>query len=183
MTQPPALLNISCHKFVNETTGNIALVVTWEIKSENISLQEHTLEAIDHYDVNLFEGKSLTEGRPLLPTRSITLAVRCNESLFNSAKYEYSVIGVAYCIRNNSGDLQIIGLRPVNSPNIQYHFRVSVFLVLQTVSSYSLDDDYFFFCSCLLSKTGPCFGGRSPADRIVLLILCQNLQVQSTRTT
>ena len=121
-------MNIRCHKFVNETTGNIALVVTWEIKSENISLQEHTLEAIDHYDVNLFRGKSLTEGDPLLPPQSITLAVRCNESLFNPTKDEYYVIGVAYCIRNNSGDLQIIGLRPVNSPNIQYHFRVSVSL-------------------------------------------------------
>ena len=36
---------------------------------------------------------------------------------------------VAYCIRNNSGDLQIIGLRPVNNPNIRYHFRVSVSFV------------------------------------------------------
>ena len=183
MTQPPALLNISCHKFVNETTGNIALVATWEIKSENISLQEHTLEAIDHYDVNLLEGESFTEGRSLLPSQSISLAVRCNEHLFSTATKVGYYLGVAYCIRNNSGELQVIGLRPVNDPKIQYHFRVSVFLVLQTVSSYSLDDDYFFFCSCLLSKTGPCFGGRSPADRIVLLILCQNLQVQSTRTT
>ena len=134
VTQPPALLNISCHKFVNETTGNIALVATWEIKSENISLQERTLEAIDHYDVNLLEGESLTEGRQLLPTQSINLAVRCNESLFSSATKDGYYFEVAYCIRNNSGELQVIGLRPVNNPKIRYHFRVSVFLVLQTVS-------------------------------------------------
>ena len=133
VTQPPALMNISCQKFVNETTGNIAFVAIWEIKSENISLQEHTLEAINHYNVNLFEGKRLTEGRPLLPSQSITLAVRCNESLFSSRINDEYYVGIAYCIRNNSGDLQIIGLRPVNNPNIQYHFRVSVFLVLQTV--------------------------------------------------
>ena len=182
VTQPPALLNISCHKFVNETTGNIALVATWEIKSENISLQEHTLEAIDHYDVNLLEGESLTEGRPLLPSQSITLAVRCNESLFSSAAKDGYYVEVAYCIRNNSGELQVIGLRPVNNPKIRYHFRVSVFLVLQTVSSYSLDDDNIFF-SCLLSKIRPCSGGRSPGDSIVLLMLCQSLQLQSTWTT
>ena len=111
MTQPPALLNISCHKFVNETTGNIALVATWEIKSENISLQEHTLEAINHYDANLLEGESFTEGRQLLPSQSITLAVRCNESLISSAAKDEYIVGVAYCIRNNSGELQVIGLR------------------------------------------------------------------------
>ena len=140
VTQPPAPLNISCQKFVNETTGNIALVVTWEIKSENISLQERTMEAIDHYDVNLFEGGRLTEGREL---QSITLAVRCNERLFASETKNGYYVGVAYCIRTNSGDVQVIGLSPVNNPKIQYHFRVSVFLVLQTVSSYSLVDDYF----------------------------------------
>ena len=133
-TQPPAPLNISCHKFVNETTGNIAFVTTWEIKSENLSLQERTFEAIDHYDVNLSEGESLTGGRPLLPSQSITpvvSGVRCNENLFSSETREGYTVGVAYCIRNNFGDLQVIGLHPINNPNIKYHLRVSVFLVLQ----------------------------------------------------
>ena len=182
VTQPPAPLNISCHKFVNETTGNIAFVATWEIKSENLLLQEHTLEAIDHYDVNLFEGESLTGGRPLLPSQSITpvvSGVRCNENLFSSETREGYTVGVAYCIRNNFGDLQVIGLRPINNSNIKYHLRVSVFLVLQKQSSYPI----FLFCSCLLSKTRLCSGGKFPADKSVLLILCQSLQLQSTYTT
>ena len=156
-------MNISCHKFVNETTGNIALVASWEIKSENISLQEYTLEAIDHYDVNLLEGESFTEGRSLLPSQSISLAVRCNEHLFSTATKVGYYLGVAYCIRNNSGELQVIGLRPVNDPKIQYHFRVSVFLVLQTVSSYSLDDDYFFFLQLSPIKNRTLFWRQIPS--------------------
>ena len=182
VTQPPAPLSLSCYKFVNETTGNIAFVTTWEIKSENLSLQEHTLKAIDHYDVNLSEGESLTGGRPLLPSQSITpvvSGVRCNESLFSSETREGYTVGVAYCIRNNFGDLQVIGLHPINNPNIKYHLRVSVFLVLQKHSSCPIVGDYFCF-SCLLSKTRPCSGGKFPPDKSVLLILCQSLQLQST---
>ena len=144
VTEPPAPLSLSCRKFVNETTGNIAFVTTWEIKSENLLLQERTLEAIDHYDVDLFEGESFTGGLPLLPSQSITSAVRCNENLFSSRTRERYNVGVAYCIRNNFGDLQVIGLRPVNNPNIQYHSRVSVFLVLQKQSSCPIVDDFYF---------------------------------------
>ena len=153
VTQPPAPLNISCHKFVNETTGNIAFVATWEIKSENLLLQEHTLEAIDHYDVNLFEGESLTGGRPLLPSQHITHAVRCNENTFSSKTRRYNV-GATYC--NNFGDLRVIGLRPVNNPNIQYYLRVSVFLALQKQSSYPI----FLFCSCIPGHRGKEFHHR-----------------------
>ena len=134
VTQPPAPLSLSCHKFVNETTGNIAFVAIWEIKSENLSLQERTLEAIDHYDVTIFVGERLTGGRPLL-SESITHGVRCNENLYSSRTSEGYTVGVAYCIINSFGDLQVIGLRPVNDPNIKYHLRVSVFLVLQKQSS------------------------------------------------
>ena len=131
MTQPPAPLSLSCHKFVIETTGNITFVATWEIKS---SLQERTLEAIDHYDVTIFVGERLTGGRPLL-SESITHGVRCNENLYSSRTSEGYTVGVAYCIINSFGDLQVIGLHPVNDPNIKYHLRVSVFLVLQKQSS------------------------------------------------
>ena len=179
VTQPPAPLNISCHKFVNETTGNIAFVTTWEIKSENRSLQERTLEAIDHYDITIFEGESLRGGLPLLPSQSIARTVRCDENMFSSITREGYNVGVAYCIRNNFGDLQVIGLRPVNNPNIQYHLRVSVFLVLQKRSSRPIS----LFCSCLLPKTRPCSGGKFPSDKSALLMLYQSLQLQLTWPT
>ena len=134
VTQPSAPLNLSCHKLLNETTGNIAFVAIWEIKSENLSLQERTLEAIDHYDVTIFVGERLTAGLPLL-SESITHGVRCNEKMFSSRTRDGYTVGVAYCIKNNVGDLQVIGLRPDNNPNIQYRLRVSVFLVLQRWSS------------------------------------------------
>ena len=155
-------LSLSCHKFVNETTGNITFVTIWEIKSENLSLQERTFEAIDHYDVNLFEGESLTGGRPLLPSQSITCGVSCNENLFSSGTREGYTVGVAYCIRNNVGDLQVIGLRPINNPNIKYHLRVSVFLVLQKWSSYPI----FLFAAVSCQKPDLVLEANSHQTRV-----------------
>ena len=161
VTEPPAPLSISCHKFVNETTGNIAFVTTWEIKSENLSLQERTLEAIDHYDMTIFEGESLRGGRPLL-SESITRAARCNENLFSSITRDGYNVGFAYCIRNNFGDLQLIGLRPVNNPNIQYHLRVSVFLVLQK----RVHVPYFFFAAVSCQKPDLVLEANSQQTRV-----------------
>ena len=169
VTQPPAPLSLSCHKFVNETTGNIAFVVTWEIKSENL---ERTLEAIDHYDVIITKGTNFTEGHPLI-SQSIVRTISCIDNLFSSRTREGYNVRFAY---KNSGDLQVIGLLPVNDPNIGYHFKVSVFLVLQKLSLCPI----FLFFSCLLSKARPCSGGTFPANKSVLLILCQSLQLQLT---
>ena len=122
-TPPPAPLNLSCHKLVNKTTGNIALIVTWEIKSENNSLEQATLEAIESYNVLLLQPDDpQTLGRPLLNQALIT---GCNENFFGSRTEVGYFVAVAYCDRNGSGDYQVHGLRPFNNPNVQYRIRVS----------------------------------------------------------
>jgi len=122
-TPSPAPLNLSCHKLVNKTTGNIALIVTWEIKSENISLEEATLEAIRNYSVLLRQQDDpQTLGRPIF---SQALIAGCNENIFRSRTEVDYFIGVAYCDRKGSGDIQVHGLRAFNNPNVHYLIRVS----------------------------------------------------------
>ena len=124
VTQPPAPLNLSCHKFVNKTTGNIAFNLTWEIKSENVSLEEATLEAIGSYSALLLQQDDpQTLGTPLL---SNALSAGCNENFFRSRAGAGYLVRVAYCNRNGSGDYQVFGLRPFNNPNVQYRIRVSM---------------------------------------------------------
>jgi len=122
-SQAPAPLKLSCHKSINKTTGNIAINITWEIKSENSSLEQATLEAIENYNVLfLQQDDPQTLGRPLLNQSLIT---GCNENFFGSRTEVGYFVAVAYCDRNGSGDYQVHGLRPFNDPNVQYGIRVS----------------------------------------------------------